>query len=104
MSDPIKARRSRATEIRMASAIADGQLDVTTAGTPEALAGAATPCRGVLIRAKATNTDVVYVGDATPIFPLAASEAINLDIDDLSKVYVDAVVTGEGVVWLIESN
>lgn len=40
----------------------DGQKDVTTAGTAVCLVSESTPCAGVIIQAKRTNTGRIYIG------------------------------------------
>ena len=85
--------------------IAQGTKVVTDAGTPEALAASATPCKRVDVQALHTNTDMVVVGGAGVIaavgtrtgIALAAGQTYSFSIDDLSKVYIDAVVDAEGV-------
>lgn len=87
--------------------IAAAAKDVTTAGTAEALAASSTRVLAVVIRAKSGNTDSIYVGasdvDSTDGFPLAAGEAITLNVRDLADVYVDAAVNGEGVHYIAET-
>lgn len=89
------------------SSIGDGLKLITTAGTREALASS-TACRSVVITAKQTNTNIVAVGGSTVVAasgatrrgtPLNAGDSIAIDIDDLSKVYIDAIVDGEGVTY-----
>jgi hypothetical protein len=82
--------------------VKDGSKNVTTAGTRVALAST-TACQGVLIQAKAANTGIIYVGGSTVsstsgIF-LYAGESVEISIDNLSKVYIDSSVSGEGVVF-----
>lgn len=84
--------------------IGHGVKTITTAGTDEALA-ASTACKRVTIMAQTDNTGLIAVGgsgvDATVATGtgvlLAAGEAFELDIDNLSKIFVDATVNGEGV-------
>jgi hypothetical protein len=82
--------------------VKDGSKNVTTAGTRVALA-ASTACQAVLIQAKAANTGIIYVGGSTVsatsgIF-LYPGESVEISIDNLSKVYLDSSVNGEGVVF-----
>lgn len=87
------------------TALVSGAKDVTTAGTAEALA-ASQAVRSVVVRAKSANTGVVYVGtstvDSTEGFPLAADEAITLNVNDLAAVYLDVATSGEGVHYIAE--
>lgn len=84
--------------------IGHGVKNVTTAGTDEALA-ASTACKSVTIMAKTTNTGVIAVGttgvDATvgsgSGVLLFAGDTISLNIANLSTVFIDSTVNGEGV-------
>jgi hypothetical protein len=88
-----------------AGGIGDNRVVVTTAGTRVPLASSSTPARSVSITALEGNTGKVVVGGATVVAalatrrgtPLAAGDTVTLDINDLSKVNVDAMVNGEGV-------
>lgn len=84
--------------------IGQGLKTVTTAGTDVALA-ASTPAKWVIIQAQTDNTNSIAVGGAgvdaavatgTGIL-LAAGESIPLAIDNLADVFIDALVSGEGV-------
>jgi hypothetical protein len=82
-----------------------GVTNVTTAGQRVALAASRTPIRWIVIHAKSGNGNVIYVGDDSVTsangFILAANQFTpRLPIDDLSKIYLDAAVNGEGVTWL----
>ena len=84
------------------SSISNGSKAVTTAGTAVALA-TSTACQSVLIQAKAANTGVIYVGGSTVsstsgIF-LYAGESVEMSVDNLSDVYINSSVNGEGVVF-----
>lgn len=89
-----------ATATATPSSIGNGAKDVTTAGTAEALAGS-TACKKVIICAKDSNTGKIYYGGASVsatsgafIYPGASVE---IDISNLSAVYIDSAVNGEGV-------
>lgn len=92
-----------ATEESLAppSAIGDGSKTVTSAGARVALSATSIPCRKVIITALEDNTGTIWVGGSTVAAgrgrPLVALQAETLDINDLSKVYLDASVDGEGV-------
>lgn len=84
-----------------------GQRTVAAAGTAVALGNQ--PIAGpIAIKALAANTGLVFVGNdgASDVssangFQLAAGETIILNhVADLSNLYVDAAVNGEGVCWL----
>lgn len=90
-----------------ASTIGDGLKLVTTAGTRETLA-ASTTCTAVTLTAKQTNTGTVVVGAVTVVAasgagrrgtPLNAGDSLTIEIDNLSKVYLDVTVNGEGVTY-----
>lgn len=79
------------------STLLDGSKTVSSAGTAEALASS-TACRSVLVQAKDDNTGYILLGNATTQnIKLFAEDIELIVIDDLSKVYVDAEVSGEGV-------
>lgn len=88
--------------------IRDGRKVVAAAGTAERLVAANTPCRKVTIMAEIDNTDYVVIGDSTVVaalatrrgIPLSAGTSITLDIEDLYAVFVDAVVSTEGVTFM----
>lgn len=79
----------------------DGTKTVTSSGTPEALVGSSTPCRGALVKALFTNTGVVYIGSASSQnFPLEPGESVSIPIDDLASLKVRVTTNGEGVAYL----
>jgi hypothetical protein len=87
--------------------IADGRKVVASAGTREALVGSSTACKRVDIMAETDNTDYVVVGGSTVVaavatrqgIPLAAGQTYTFHIDDLQDIYLDALVSGEGVTF-----
>jgi len=89
------------------SSIGDGRKVVTTAATRVALA-ASTPCKHITITAETNNTDIVVVGGITVVAALATRQGVplypgdsyDLDIDDLADVYIDALVSTEGVTYV----
>lgn len=84
------------------SSVQDGEKNITTAGTAEQLT-TDTPSRSVLIKAKSSNTGVIRVGStSTPLYPIYADEGIAVQVDNLNKIYVDADVSGEGVIYFAE--
>lgn len=88
------------------STIKDGRKVVTTAATRVALA-ASTTCKHVTITAETNNTDIVVVGGITVVAalatrqgtPLYPGDSYDLDIDNLADVYLDALVSTEGVTY-----
>jgi len=89
------------------SSIMDGRKVVATAGTRVTLA-ASTTCKHVTITAETNNTDIVVVGGVTVVAALATRQGVplypgdtyDLDIDDLADVYLDAMVSTEGVTYV----
>lgn len=83
--------------------IGDGSKNVTTAGTRVQLTSTPTPCRYVIVVALSTNTNSIYVGGSTIAAgrgrPLVSLQAEKIDINDVSKVYIDADTSGEGVTY-----
>lgn len=86
------------------TAIGHGVKVVASAGTDVALS-TTTACKRAVIQAQTDNTNLVAVGgagvDATVAtgtgVALAAGDAFEIEITDLSAIYIDAVVSGEGV-------
>jgi len=91
-----------------AGSLTDGRKTVTAAGTAVPLTATSTPANEVAITALSTNTGVVVVGGSTVKAkaeerrgqPLSAGQTVSLDIRDLSSVYIDSTVSGEGVSWM----
>lgn len=86
-----------------ATIVGNGKTTVATAGVATQLASS-TSIVSVTIRALASNTNKIYVGSAsvssTNGFQLSPQETVSLDINNLSKVYIDADVSGEGVTYI----
>lgn len=90
------------------SIVGDGLQLVASAGTAEALASSSTPCRKVIVQARPENTDVVVVGASTVVaavgtrrgIALVAGASYTFNVKDVNLLYVDAVVTGEGVTYV----
>ncbi len=86
--------------------IGDGSKTVTTAGTAVALA-ASTISKRVTVTAGLANTGVICVGGSTVLAaaatrrgtPLNAGNSVTIEINNLSKVFIDATVGGEGVTY-----
>ena len=85
-----------------------GKTTVTSAGTAVAL-GSQAVYAALLVKALAGKTGVVYVGNdgagdvsSANGFELGAGEVAVFDyVSDLSRLMVDAAVSGEGVCWLV---
>ena len=87
--------------------IGDGRKVVAVAGTAEAIA-ASTAVKSVTIQAELLNAGVISVGTTTvdadePTrtgIALESGDTITIDVDDLSKVWIDAENSGEGVTFI----
>ena len=87
--------------------IGQGRQVVATAGTPVSLA-VSTPSKTVTVQAEADNTSDIIVGGSGVVGPvgtregiyLAPGDSIDLPINDLSLVYIDSLVDGEGVTYV----
>ena len=85
--------------------IGDGLQLVASAGIAEALVATSTEIRAVLVNALPENTGNVVVGSSTVVaasatrrgIALVPGSSVLLRVKDLADLYVDAVVSGEGV-------
>ena len=83
---------------------------VSTAGTAEQLPYVEIELdKAVVIKALGANTGTIYIGNSKPeaedtniAFPLLAGEAVEYKIKELSKLWVNASVSGEGLAWTVE--
>jgi len=84
-------------------AVFTGQVTVPTPGVRVQLPDV--PCRSASLRALSTNTAAIYLGNelvnAANGFPLAAGDCLDLAIDNLRRLYIDAAVANEGIAYLI---
>ena len=88
------------------TSIDSGRKVVTTNGTAVALA-VSTPCKEVIITAEVDNTQEVTFGGTTVVgavltrigTPLEPGVSKTIRIDNLSKIWIDSVVNGEGVTY-----
>lgn len=88
------------------TAIGDGRKVVTTAGTRVTLASS-TAIKQVVITAETDNTGYVVVGGSTVVaalatrtgIPLNPGDSVALEIDNLADVYLDSIVSGDGVTY-----
>ena len=87
-----------------------GNTKTVSPAAAAALVAASTPCRAVWIAARmnndgsATNTNAVFIGDATnQTMGLAKDDfkGFVIPIDDAQKVYIRPVTSGEGVAYRI---
>lgn len=92
--------------------LVSGRQVVAAAGTRVQLVNAAivSTVRSVLVQALSANTGVIVVGDSQVVaaaatrrgVALTAGQSVTVDVDDLSDVWIDATVAGEGVTYLAE--
>lgn len=101
-TDEINVNVENSVSITSPTSVTSGKDTVTTAGTHEQMANV--PCRGVSIKALSTNTGMIYLGPdgvaAATGYQLAAGESIDIAIDNVNRIYIDASVSGEGVTYL----
>lgn len=84
--------------------IGNGIKTITSAGTDEVLSSS-TACKRICIQSQTDNTGLIAVGTSGVDATIATGTGIilypgdifELDIDNLSDVYIDATVSGEGV-------
>lgn len=85
--------------------VRDGRKVVASAGTRERLVSSNTRCEKVEITALEGNSDVIVVGDVTCVAalatrrgtPLVPGQTMTLYVQDLYTLYLDSMVSGEGV-------
>lgn len=81
-----------------------GQTNVTTAGTEVTIASSQAISVGVTVKAKHTNTGLIYCG-TNPVtsstgYILRAGESVFIAVANLNTIYVDSSVNGEGVSYI----
>lgn len=85
------------------SILGNGKTIVTTSGTRVQLSSS-TATTTITIRALSTNTGIIYVGNSSVSssngFQLSPQETISVDLSNLSNVWLDASVSGEGVTYI----
>ena len=94
----------------MTQTISEGRTVVTTAGTAVVLSSTNIEnLQWVVIVAETDNTGVITVGGSAVVgalatrkgTPLAAGDSITLPVNNLSDVYLDTTVNGDGVTYLV---
>jgi hypothetical protein len=85
-----------------------GVKAVTTAGTAVQLNAGMQVNGPVTIKALTGNTGLIYIGgvngdvQSTNGYPLLAGDMVILDqVGNLSEIWVNSAVNGEGVAWLL---
>lgn len=90
-----------------------GVVRISAPGTAQNLEDVSVPHKyHVVIKAFRANLGSAYVGTtkadaeghADTSYPLWANEAIELEVDNLQVIWVDADNDGEGVVWIVEQE
>ena len=92
------------TSITPPSSVSYGRVTVTTSGT-EVQGGSVAFTQGVTIRALTANTGLVVVGSNNSLtvsngYQLAPGESIFIACNNLSLLWFDAAVNGEGVSYI----
>ena len=85
---------------------------VTVSGTAEQLPSVLIPyLSGIVIKAPETNTGTIYISnsklgaeDRTIGFPITRGASVIYRIRNLSALWMDSTVSGEGIVWTVEQN
>ncbi|MCH8325944.1 MAG: hypothetical protein IIB83_05205 [Bacteroidetes bacterium] len=85
--------------------IGHGVETVDSAGTDQAIVTSSTPAKGVIVQAQTDNTNVIAVGGSGVDAVIAtgsgvilyAVDSVFIPCDNLNEVFIDALVTGEGV-------
>lgn len=85
------------------SIVGNGKKTVTTAGTRVQLASS-TATKSITVRALAANTGLIYIGTSAVSsangFQLSKDDSVSVDLDNLSKLWIDSSVNGEGVTYI----
>ena len=78
---------------------------VPTSDNPEQIFSSVIPnTASVLIQAKNTNTNIIYIGDATKqTIELKAGQSVTIPISDVTKLYVKRTTgsTGDGINYIV---
>lgn len=98
---------SRQAVMELWGTIQSDRATCATAGTREQFKTGSTPCRKVDITAELDNTGVVVVGGAACVAalatrkgaPLEPGDSLTVYVTDLSLLYLDAVVSTDGVTY-----
>lgn len=104
----IRINPAREESVFLPSSIGNGSTRVTTAGVRTKISQVSYPTKYVIITANASNVGRIWVGGYTISAnngrPLESSESERFEIDDVSKIYIDADVDGEGVSYTFASS
>ena len=88
-------------------AIGVGRKVVAASATAERLA-TATKCTSVTLTAETDNTGIVAVGSSAVVaalatrtgIPLSAGDSVTIPVVDLSDIWLDTTVSGDGVTFV----
>jgi phosphatidylserine/phosphatidylglycerophosphate/cardiolipin synthase-like enzyme len=84
-------------------AVWTGQLTVPSPGARVQLPDV--PCRSASLRALSSNTGSIYLGNelvnSATGYVLSPGDALDLAIDNLRRLYIDAAVANEGICFLV---
>lgn len=92
----------------IASEIRDNRQTVTTAGTAVQLSTSQIRAKRIIIQSESDNTGLIAVGGSTVVAAAGsqqgivlvnAGDSVTLINNDLSEVYIDSSVNGEGVTY-----
>ena len=98
LDQPVRTRPARAiyTVVKI----------VTTAGTRVAVGTTTGLERGVTVKAKATNTGLIYAGSVLVAssngYWLSPGDEVFMETASLADVYIDSAVNGEGVTFIAQ--
>ncbi len=91
----------------------NGSKTVTTSGTPVPLSATKVMCNWILMHPLAANTGIIYIGGSTVTSTSGVAMGVgNSDVlwpsagsnmYDLSTIYIDASVSGEGIQFIYTS-
>lgn len=88
------------------TAIKSGKAIVTASGTAQPLAAEYTAISKITVTALYANQGNIYIGDDITLasefigVPLTPGQAIDIQINDLSKIYIDAEQSNDGVSFI----
>lgn len=102
VSLPVSVEGTVTTSDPALTSFGTAQATVTTAGTRVQLA--TNTCKSMTIKAKSTNTGLIYVGNVAVTsangFILSPGDSLSMDISNTNLVYIDSSVSAEGVSFL----
>ena len=75
----------------------------STSTSAAAIVSSSTPCRAVVLQSDPDNTTDILIGDAaSQVIQLTPGQSISLRVDNLNKVWADAVSGTPDLRWIIE--